>query len=310
MQPICCPLCHTMDVRVLETLDPERLNRAWQRSYCITTKLPATPISYTRCSRCDLRFFAPAFAGDADLYVQLQTHDWYYTADKPEYALAVALLPVSGQVLEVGSGKAAFASRVGKNRYTGLEFNDAAIARAAEEGVRLQKQTIESHAAERRDHYASVVAFQVLEHVTDPSGFVRGCVDALAPGGTLLLAVPDHDGLCGLAQNNILDMPPHHVSHWTSVTMNSIAQLFGLESPTIVREPISPQHVDWAARAVVERRLRHQLGMRDRLLDDSLLGRLVGRIAARRTSKQAPNISSVTGHTILASYRKPGLVAP
>ena len=145
----------------------------------------------------------------------------------------------------------------------------------------------------------------MLEHVADPSGFVAACVAALAPGGTLILGVPDNDGLCGLAQNNILDMPPHHVSHWSERALQFIASRHGLTTVAIERESVSDLHKPWARRAVTERRLRSLTGLSARQLDHRLSARAVGWLSGRLARWMPPSTAHVSGHTILGVYRKP-----
>ena len=72
-------------------------------------------------------FFSPLETGGAVLCENLQKFDWYYMEEKEEFQIAMRFVPTTGSVLEVGSGKAAFATKVGVDRYTGLEFNDKAI---------------------------------------------------------------------------------------------------------------------------------------------------------------------------------------
>jgi SAM-dependent methyltransferase len=288
---------------LIETISGEKLNRSWFKSYGINANLDSISINYFDCRICGLKFFDPPSAGEGGLYDTLQKFDWYYSTDKPEYGMADRLLPDRGYILEVGSGKAAFAAYVGAHRYTGLEFSDAALRRAAEAGITLLKEAIESHAFMNPAAYDGVVSFQVLEHVVDPKGFVRGCVDALKTGGTLVLAVPDHDGLCGIAQNNILDMPPHHVSHWNEQSLRMLAELYNLEVVAIEREAVSSLHTSWAAHAVEERSLRRRLGLRDTLLDTSIVGRAISKFAGYRATLN-PVPEEITGHTIVASYRK------
>ena len=301
-----CPLCGSEQSSLVETMDAREIDRAYRKSYGIETRFSTDTLHYLRCGRCQLRFFDPPSDGDADLYVQLQRHDWYYIADKSEFAVAGRYLPATGKVLEVGAGKAAFATIVGKDRYVGLEFNDAAIARAKADGIVLHKEMVQAHAAAHRGGYGAVVSFQVLEHVADPKGFVEACVEALAPGGHLILAVPDHEGLCGLAQNNILDMPPHHVSHWNEQVLRYLGEHHGLAVVAIEREPVAAHHQPWAARSVLEQRMRQGLGLTPSLLDVSLIGRVVGRLAAKASALLAPDTTRVSGHTIVACYRKPG----
>ena len=298
-----CPLCLSNDTSLIEVISGEKLTRAWFKSYGITIDLGGVDITYVSCNRCDLKFFDPPSAGAGDLYDTLQKFDWYYSTTKPEYDIAKPLLPAEGSILEVGSGKAAFAAYVGTHRYTGLEFSDSAFRRAAEAGITLLKETIEDHAVAHPGAYDGVVSFQVLEHVTDPHGFVRGCVGALKNGGTLVLAVPDHEGLCGIAQNNILDMPPHHVSHWSERSLRMLAELYDLEVVAIEREGVSSLHTSWAARAAEERKLRQRFGLGETLLDTSIVGRAISKYAGHRAA-DLPAPEDMDGHTIVAAYRK------
>ncbi|MBL8327726.1 MAG: class I SAM-dependent methyltransferase [Rubrivivax sp.] len=298
-----CPLCRGRDIHLVEQIDGSAVSSAWIKSYGIRFESPLEDLAYLHCRGCELRFFNPAQSGGPQLYEQLQQHDWYYVDDKPEYAVAARWLPAHGEVLEVGSGKAAFARFVTPARYRGLEFNSVAIERARLAGVSLFKESIQDHSRSNAGRYSAVVSFQVLEHVEDPAGFLQACVAALQPGvGRLILAVPDHDGLCGLAQNNILDMPPHHVSHWNERSLRAVGRLFGLELLSIERESVSELHQSWARRAVIERRLRGIAGLDQRLLDTRWRARLIGRLAARRASGPV-EIGDVTGHTIVAAYR-------
>lgn len=300
-----CPLCASASLRPVARIPGAHINDAYRRSFGIDAGVVEAAFDYLACSHCGLHFFAPPGDGDARLYEQLQRFEWYYASIKPEYAIAARHLPARGPVLEVGSGKAAFADLAGRARYLGLEFNDAAIARAGADGVTLLKEPIDVHARSRPGHYAAVVSFQVLEHVRAPAAFIAGCVEALAPGGTLILAVPDHEGLCGIAQNNILDMPPHHVSHWSSRTLAHVAVQFGLDTVAIEREPVAPVHIEWARRSLIEQRLRRWVGLRPSLLDTRLASRLVGRAAATIARWFPPDVDKVSGHTVVGCFRKP-----
>lgn len=300
-----CPLCGGHDIETIERVDGTQLASAWRRSFAIETKLEATHIDYRTCRTCGLLSFDPPHDGDAALYEALQRHDWYYMGEKPEYEAALPYLPESGPLLEVGAGRAAFASIAGKSRYVGLEFNDAAVERARQAGVALLKQPVQLHAQTHPGRYAGVVSFQVLEHVKDPAGFVAACVAALRPGGTMVLGVPDHDGLCGLAQNNVLDMPPHHVSHWNEMALRHVATMHSLEVLAIVREEVAPAHREWLQRAVMERRLRQWIGLRPTVLDVRVSARVMAKLASLLARFVDPGLHRVSGHTILAVYRKP-----
>lgn len=299
-----CPLCHCLSTSHLEALNGEELNNLYARSVGVQNALKADQLEYRECSNCKLRFFWPMETGSEALYEQLQTFDWYYMADKEEYQIALRCIPVEGSVLEVGAGKAAFANLVGVERYTGLEFNDKAIERAGAVGITLIKEAVEIHAKRNLHRYDAVVSFQVLEHVSSPAEFIKGCVDCLKPGGTLILAVPSSDGFAGGAINNFLDMPPHHVSHWSELTMRKIAELYGLEVISLVHESVASYHQFWARKVRIESSLRRVAGLDFRLIDTRFFSRFISKIAGLMALVSRFSLVGIKGHTVVACYRK------
>jgi len=85
----------------------------------------------------------------------------------------------------------------------------------------------------------AIVAFQLLEHLADPAGFIAGCRDALARGGLLVVAVPNDDGATGTIAGNFLNLPPHHATRWRRSSLEAVAELFGLALVDYRVEPLS-----------------------------------------------------------------------
>lgn len=299
-----CPLCGSVETTHRETISGSEINLLYARNFGVINALKSSHLDYCVCRHCELGFFSPLETGDADLYEHLQASDWYYMAEKEEFQIALRFMPSEGSVLEVGSGKAAFATLVGADRYTGLEFNDKAIESAKRAGITLHKETVEEHAQRCPRQYDVVVSFQVLEHVSSPSAFIKGCVDCLKTGGILILAVPSQDGFAGKAINNVLDMPPHHVTHWSEKTLRYISILFGLETIAVEHEPVPSYHRQFARKVQVETAIRKFFGLNFRLLDLGYSARLISKVAGvfARVSSQQQN--GLKGHTAVAVYRK------
>lgn len=298
-----CPLCKSHDSELLEVIDAVAISRIYAAKLAVGVRFAVPLLEYRRCSVCGLQYFDPSEPGDAELYEQLQRFDWYYMEDKWEYGYAVRYIGRGDRVLEVGAGRAAFAKHVGSDRYAGLEFNDRAIEKARSNGIRLIKQPIEEH-AKTCNLYDVVVSFQVLEHVPNPDSFIRGCVACLKPGGKLILSVPAHDGFAEKAVNHVLDMPPHHVSHWSKVVMAYLPGRYGLDVIDIAHEPVAAYHVNWAKKIKVEVFLRRHLGLPRKLLDVTWPARLIGLVSLVLARLLPIPARKDLGHTITAVYRK------
>lgn len=299
-----CPLCLSSGrIVIRENIDVGHLNSLYQRQFGVHQALQVGALSYCECEDCGLRFFSPLVAGGEQLYRILQRFDWYYMDSKHEYDVAEKYLRGARSVLEVGAGKAAFAARVGDGVYVGLEFNDDAIRRGRDAGVRLLKESVETHAT-RGALYDAVVSFQVLEHVSDPCGFLSACVKCLNKGGVLIIAVPAQDGFIGEALNNILNLPPHHVTHWSERVLRYIAPKIGLDLLAIEYEPVAEYHRAWATKSQWENRLRKLLGLSWGLVDRSLVGRLTSKLAEKLGRIWELDGRNLRGHTVVAVYRK------
>lgn len=299
-----CPLCSSSDVATLELVPGSLINRMYGSELNIKDALSSTVLGYCSCHNCGLVYFSPLETGDNRFYEQLQQFEWYYMSDKAEFHVAMKSIPSNATVLEVGAGKADFSKLVGKERYSGLEFNDLAIKRARDSGITLIKESVEDHAAAGH-HYDAVVSFQVLEHVRSPNAFIKACVDCLNPKGRLILAVPSQDGFVGKALNNILNMPPHHVTRWTDKTLRVLATMYKLDLLSIEHEPVAPYHQEWARTAIVEARIRKFIGLRARIVDQRFGSRVISKVS-RLIDRVIPvSLDGVKGHTVTACYQLP-----
>ena len=113
--------------------------------------------------------------------------------------------PLEGMTaLDVGCGAGLLSeplARLGA-RVTGLDAAPENVAVAAlhaqGQGLAIDYRagSVEALAGERFDLVASL---EVIEHVSDTAGFVRGLAGALAPGGLLILSTPNRTPLSRLA---------------------------------------------------------------------------------------------------------------
>jgi len=302
-----CPACQANDTKAVDSVDREDLIRSYRRKGIdVSAYLHGDSVTLCHCNHCELGFFDPACVGDGFFYEQLQTQDWYYQDDKPEYAHAAKLIHQDSLVLEVGCGKGAFRRWLPQSiRYTGLEFNDEAVQKAHAAGLDVRKQPVEEHAA-ASPRYDVVCAFQVLEHVEHPKQFFHACVQALKPGGILMIAVPAQDSFLAIAPNSPLNMPPHHVTRWTDHALTYLAYSEGFQKADIWHEPVADFHKDWHATTLAYHALTRFGLYRPRLIDNSVRYRLLGhlirgpmlrRYLLRSALRASPELA--VGHTVL-----------
>jgi SAM-dependent methyltransferase len=217
--------------------------------------------------------------GDDRFYVSLQHHDWYYQSDKPEYHFAARQVTQGASVLEVGCGRGAFHAYLPKNvRYRGLEFNEEAVRKATGLGLDVVIRGVEDEAQERPGRYDVVCHFQVLEHVSNVAEFMRASVDALRPGGVMLVTVPAEDSFLRIAESAWLNMPPHHVTRWTDRALTNLYSRLKLDVKEVWHEPIAPFHRDWYRSVMVSSGFGSLFGQSPRLEATGWIPRLAGRL--------------------------------
>lgn len=123
-----------------------------------------------------------------------------------------------GRGLDVGCGRGDLAALlVGRGwTMTGVEPSPAACAAAASRGVDARCGTLLTVPLEP-SAYDAVVFQHSLEHVNDPVGALRTIAAALAPGGRVLITVPNFGGWQAGRFGGFwfhLDLPRHRV-HFT-----------------------------------------------------------------------------------------------
>lgn len=296
-----CPLCKNNEITILESVDRSLLNKQYKKLTGIED-LVSENLDYCECDNCYLRFFNPLVTGDEAFYNSLQGFDWYYMDEKEEYSEARKYIKKTDKVLEVGSGKGAFAKFISAKHYVGLDFSENAKKMAAKEGIDIQNDSIQDYAKKHTESADVVVSFQVLEHVSDPDSFLRAKVEALKVGGKLIVAVPSEDSFLKYVTNGILNMPPHHVTRWSDKTLDFVADRYGLQVIDVHHEKLQDVHKTWFVQTLI-----YSAFMKLPLLTNSLKHRLLLKICSHLAitlEKGLKNEMLPNGHTVVAVYKK------
>jgi len=189
-----------------------------------------------RCGACGFVYTDPR-PPDAVL-TRLYDADFYFSTGWPLSAIAELVIRriqrtrqrrverwvPGGTLLDIGSGDGRFVDHMAGEGWdaTGIDFSPAAtrLARSRGGGGRflcgsLFEQCISSRSVD------VVTLWQVLEHIGEPRAFLACCHGLMRPGGVLIAAVPNIDGLSArLAGDHWwgLDVPRHLV-HYSADTL-------------------------------------------------------------------------------------------
>ena len=135
-----------------------------------------------------------------------------------------------GRLLDFGCGSGAFARLMAGRGYDVVGVEPFSLGRPIERpGLRLVRAPLE----ELRDDLGTfdiITTWQVLEHVPDPRAIVAALAQHLAPGGTLVVSVPNfaswQSRLFGPGWFH-LD-PPRHLSHFERSSLQALVRAAGL----------------------------------------------------------------------------------
>ncbi len=295
-----CPLCQSTAAHREGTIDGTAIRDYWRGfGFDVGAAFPAFPERLTalRCDRCGLGWYQPALIGGPSLYAALAAWPPYYREQAWEWPIAIDILLAAGvrSVIEVGAGSGEFLAQAAPRfeRVRGLEFNETAIREARRKGRPVEDRSLSEVAGSAE----AIVAFQLLEHLADPAGFITSCRDALGRGGLLVLAVPNDDGAAAALSGNFLNLPPHHATRWRRSSLEAIAGLFGLALINYRVETLSYP----LARLYHRRRLKPGRGALAKL--GNAFRRLL--IDATLPLSYPRDRQLLGGETHLAVYRKP-----
>lgn len=303
------PLSGNNNVTKLNVLSPQEIAQCWitQLGVDVGSEFKKlSEIEYWRCNDTNLHWYLPKeAAGSGELYSQLEKFDWYYMPDKWEFQAAVDLLNQEDSVLEVGVGFGYFLEvcRMRGIEITGVELNSTAAERARNKGFEIFEDDLHSLADRMgKVKFDTICSFQVLEHVSEPGSFFEGMLSNLKTGGRLILSVPNAAVMRRIDPNNenLLNQPPHHISHWDIGVFRSLEGFLPVKVRSVHHEPMASYHINW----IISSYLRNQFSFLGRTATKVLFNHvtlypiyLVARLGLRKL---------LPGHTLLVELEKVG----
>jgi len=170
-----------------------------------TIRYNLTPRPY-RCGNCGFIFLFPRMTPDTEKefyekiyrsnYVK-QTAKNQWEVSLPETKARVSrflnLFTPESRILEIGcaSGSFLFEAKGHVKSVTGIELTESFVEYAKGRGLNVKKtlDDLPDHA------FDLIFMFHVLEHIDDPIAFLKGVGKKLAPGGKLIVEVPNVDDI-------------------------------------------------------------------------------------------------------------------
>lgn len=170
---------------------------------------------------------------------------------KPEDAYSSPTYLSGIQVLDVGCGSGILSEAIARvgGHVTGLDVSSELITQARQHAElsftgpfpSYIVSTIEDHAEKSPNSYDAVVASEVVEHVTNKQSFVKSCITALKPGGSLIMTTPNRTWtmwLTGIVLAelvlNVIPRGTHHYEKFITPTeLSSIIDKNGAKVNTV-----------------------------------------------------------------------------
>ena len=289
-----CPITGSGDVSLVAEIGQDDLRRIWRWDLGIDI-LPYIGESGTYrlwyAADSDLQFFEPAVFGDQRFYDQLRGKSWYSQPEKWEFWEAAKWVPPAADILEIGAGTGTFQHYVPESNYTSVDLFPA-------------DGNTQTRVAQNEQFHV-VVAFQVLEHTSDPVAFAEDALSYLKPGGQLFLGVPNRNSYLSLFPTFPLDLPPHHLTRWSEKSLRSLAAKCGLRVEYVRLAPLEDWEVDLFHMAKLESRiLGHHKAARWHYRRPQQIGRIASHLGGRLMSRLSPAHNTVCGSTLLLRVRK------
>lgn len=225
-----------------------------------------------QCAECGVIFLNPRLTPASIIAVENESTVYDMTDDEAESTISGPLTQVAQYLASFGRSGGRRWLDVGCNRGLLLEavrrlgWQPVGIEIASEAAHRAQQQwglTVHDSLDALRGEapFDMITAWHVLEHTTDPVGFLRASAARLVPGGVLALQVPAYDFRAEFAERGQLGglICTVHNFYFTQDGLRHVLARTGLH---VLRLEADPQHL--LLTAICSNRLPER-GVRQRL---------------------------------------------
>lgn len=211
-----CPVCGTV-LHVKETYSLLDIFNRWESFHKFSNDIIQSHLKQSSetnlylCPKCSFGIFFPQVIGSEDFYKEL---DPLYQDDKWDFHEALKDIKGCKSIIDIGCGPGMFLglAKPFVERVYGTEYNKAALIAAKNKGFTVF--SLEDDLKKLEGTLDRVFCFHVLEHVPDPIEFIKKISLLLNDHGKLCISVPNYDGPVKYLGDNVMTLPPHHLTRW------------------------------------------------------------------------------------------------
>ena len=199
---------------------------------------------YVRCTDCGIIVVAPIpsrtemtdyynadYAHDSGMGTARTDAEALFQATAQSRLPEIEAIVPDGRWLDVGCANGAFLEVIAAAGYDahGIDLSDTAADFARAKGLQVRAAAIEDCVLD--SPYDVISAFDVIEHVIDPSEFIRNVSELLKPGGVLVLTTPDTRSVMARMMGSrwYEYIPETHFFNFHADNLRRLLHRFGLE---------------------------------------------------------------------------------
>jgi SAM-dependent methyltransferase len=242
-----CPVCSGPGA-VIRRLGADEIARGLAAVFGQSPPTDAVPGDYdiVRCADCALVYADPMQAGGAVLYDWLTSFPKYHAQGRWEWARIKGVLAAEARplrLLELGAGQGDFLETLKDlPRITaqGIDLSESSVKKAQARGLDVRRESLEQVIVAAAGAYDAVVLSHVLEHVATPGALMGAVKNLLAPRGRILFSVPYSPMSREYLHDDVMNLPPHHMTRWNIRALDGLARVLSLELETWMPKAKAP----------------------------------------------------------------------
>ena len=255
-----CPVCHSVDVKLLFSLDskitadllfPAESTKASEIKQIIDKIWQTNQSYFYKCNKCYFVYAEPFISGSTEFYSLLYYSNFEYPIQKWEYSKTIEMLKSlirtkDFKVLEIGAGNGTFISQlidykiVAKENIYATEYSNAAISAIKSKGVFCTNSNIYDLKNQKKlPLFDMIFMFQVLEHLDNIDAVFNTLNSISASHASFIFAVPNSKFRNFLDKRGIhYDIPPVHIGKYNLNSFKFIAQKYNWQVISHAVEPM------------------------------------------------------------------------